>query len=125
MVARFRWIGPGPSGIHRGVLGYDRQRTAMAAEVILSQGGWCVLEVCTDVSRQQWDPRVVIFDITPQAVADIVEQEVGHEPERDARLTGCDRRGLRPDPAMGAYLCYVAGDLDRRVARDSPRSPIC
>ncbi len=51
---------------------------------------------------------MVIFDLHPEAVADTVAEEILYEPELDARLTGCDRQTLRPDPGMGAHLCYVA-----------------
>jgi hypothetical protein len=42
-------------------------------------------------------------------VADAVEEELEYEPQLDARLAGCDRRTLQPDPSKGAFLCYVAG----------------
>jgi hypothetical protein len=51
---------------------------------------------------------VVICDRVADAVAATVAEQIEHEPERDARLTGCDRCTLAPEPAMGAYLCYVA-----------------
>ncbi len=87
--------------------GYDRSRTVSAARSILAQGGWCVLEVCVDVAQQRWEGRVVIFDLTPEAVADAVAAEIDYEPEKDARLTGCNRRTLQPDGGMGSHLCYV------------------
>jgi hypothetical protein len=67
-----------------------------------------VFEVCVDVPTQQWEARAVIFDLQPDAVADTVAEEIRYEPELDARLTGCDRCTLHPEPAMGEYLCYVA-----------------
>lgn len=94
---------------HCWVQGYDRHRATIAAAAILSQGGWCVFEVCVDVPRQRWEVRPVIFDLGPEAVAATVAEEIAYEPELDARLTGCDRRTLQPVPAMGAYLCYVSG----------------
>jgi CBS domain-containing protein len=90
------------------VLGYDRFRAVAGAQSILDQGGWCVLEVCVDVPTQRWEARVVIFARLAEAVVDKVAEEIMVEPERDARLSGCDRRTLRPIPAMGAVLCYVA-----------------
>jgi CBS domain-containing protein len=90
------------------MLGYDRLRAVAGAQSILDQGGWCVLEVCVDVPAQRWEARVVIFGLTAEAVADNVATEIACESERDARLTGCDRRTLRPIPAMGAHLCYLA-----------------
>ena len=86
----------------------DRPHVIAAAQSILDQGGWCVLEVCTDVPRQCWEARVVIFDRVADAVADAVAKEINYEPSYDARLTGCDRRTLRPDAGMGAHLCYVS-----------------
>ena len=104
---RFRWMRR-RSAIHAVMSGYERSRAVAAAQAIIDQGGWCVLEVCVDVPSQRWEARVLIFDLTAEAVADTVADEIMYEPERDARLSGCDRRTLRPDPAMGAHLCYVA-----------------
>jgi hypothetical protein len=88
-----------------------------AAQRILDQGGWCLYECCIDVPRQLWEARLVIFDLSAEAVANAIEAEIELEPEHDARLTGCDRRTLCPDPGMGAYLCYVT---DERAG--SPRN---
>jgi CBS domain-containing protein len=90
------------------VLPYTRTDVVAAAQSILDRGGWCVLEVCVDVPGQRWEPRLLICDRSADAVADAVAREVRREPERDARLTGCDRRTLRPDPGMGAHLCHLA-----------------
>ncbi len=86
----------------------DSDRVTAAADRILDQGGWCVFEVCVDVPEQRWESRALIFDLSPVAVAEAVEHEIAYEPELDARLSGCDRRTLAPDPSMGAFLCYVA-----------------
>ncbi len=67
-----------------------------------------MLEVCTDVPRQRWDASAVIFNPLAEAVADAVAIEIDYEPFYDARLTGCDRRTVRPDADMGAHLCFVA-----------------
>jgi hypothetical protein len=96
------------AGIHPGVFGFDRPPVVRAAQSILEQGGWCVLEACVDIPSQEWETRVLIFDLVPEAVADAVIAELVDEPEHDARLTGCDRRTLCPDPSMGAHLCYLA-----------------
>ncbi len=90
------------------MLGYERERAVAAAQAILERGGWCVFEVCVDVPGQRWEARVVIFDVVADAVADAVEREIEYERELDARLSGCDRRSLRPEAGMGAHLCYVA-----------------
>lgn len=87
---------------------YDRSLVICAARSILEQGGWCVLERCVDIPRQQWETTLLVFDIAPEGVADAIEEELEHEREYDARLSGCDRRTLGPDPGMGAYLCYLA-----------------
>ncbi len=90
------------------MLPFDRSRTAAAAQAVLEQGGWCVLEACVDVPGQRWEPRVLICERDPAAVADAVGEELEREPDLDVRLAGCDRQTLRPDPGMGAALCYVA-----------------
>jgi len=74
-----------------------------------------VLEVCTDVPRQHWEARVLIFDRVAEAVADAVAEEIAYDPEYDARLTGCDLRTLGPEPGLGAHLVYLA---------DAPATPI-
>jgi hypothetical protein len=83
----------------------ERARTLDAAQRILAQGGWCVLEVCVDVPGQLWEPHLLLFDLVADAVADAVEDEVTHEPGLDARLTGYNRTTLAPDPGMGAFPC--------------------
>jgi hypothetical protein len=93
--------------MHQPVAGYERSRVIEAAQAILSQGGWCVLESCLDVPGQRWEARVLIFDLLPDGVAAVVEDEIAAEPDYDARLTGCDRRTLVPNQALGAHLCYV------------------
>ena len=87
---------------------FDRERTISAAQAILDERGWCVLEACTDVPRQVWEARLLMFDHVADVIAETVEGEVREEPWLDLRLTGCDRVTLRPDPALGTYLCYVA-----------------
>ena len=110
------------SGIHRSVSPHERSRTIAAARSILDQGGWCVLEVCVDVPHQLWESRVLIFDLVPNAVADVVDEEVGHEPQLDARLTGCNRCTLQPDEGLGAFPCYLA-EHPRGPAEPTPAEP--
>ena len=102
----------------------ERSRIVEAAQSILDLGGWCLLEVCTDVPRQHWEGRVLIFDRTAEAVADAVEEEIAYEPQHDARLTGCDRRTLGPNASMGAHLVYLtdAPDTSTRPLPARPKS---
>jgi hypothetical protein len=67
------------------------------------------MEVCLDVPAQDWEARILVFDLAAEAVADTVIDEIRANPELDVRLTGCSRATLAPDPDMGAELCYVAG----------------
>src|ERR1700751_3073454 len=97
------------------VAAYERERTVAAARSIISRGGWCVLEVCVDVPSQQWEVCALLFDLVAESVADVVEEEIAFEPDLDARLTGCDRCTLAPDPGLGARLCYIA-DAPRPAA---------
>lgn len=87
----------------------ETRLVARAAQAILDQGGWCVLEECVDVPSQRWQARLLIFDRVADGVAEVVGFEVAADPDHDLRLTGCDRATLRPDPAMGAHLCYLGG----------------
>ena len=108
------------------VLPCERSHVIAAAQSILDRGGWCVLEVCVDVPGQRWEARVLIFHLVAGAVADAVEEEIAYEPERDARLTGCDRRTLHGDPGLGAHLVYVAETpaplAPTPLAQPSPRA---
>lgn len=72
-----------------------------------------MVEACVDVPAQRWEVCALIFDLVPESVADLVEEEIEFGPGFDVRLTGCDRRTLQPDPTLGAALCYLA---------DTPRS---
>jgi CBS domain-containing protein len=99
---------------------HDRQRVIAAAQSILDQGGWCVFEVCTDVPGQRWEARLLIFELLADAVADAVADEIDYEPFYDARLTGCDRRMLRPDAGLGAHLCYLAEQPVRATTATKP-----
>ena len=99
------------------MFGYQRSQALAGAQSILDQGGWCVLDACVDIPGQRWEAQVLIFDLVADAVADVVEEEVTCKPERDARLTGCDRSTLRPNPAMGAHLCHLAGAPAPAVVR--------
>jgi CBS domain-containing protein len=93
-----------------------------AAQAILDQGCWCVLEICSDVPSQRWDAELLIFNLVAGAVADVVEEEIAQEPGQDARLTGCDRATLHPVPEIGAHLCYL-GELPARTTFAARRSP--
>jgi hypothetical protein len=104
-----------PRPIPLGIVGDSAAGHVDAAQSILDQGGWCVLEVCTDVPRQHWEARVLIFDRVAEAVADADAEEIAYEPEYDVRLTGCDLRTLGPEPGLGAHLVYLA---------DAPATPI-
>lgn len=97
------------------VAAYERERTVAAARSIIGRGGWCVVEVCVDVPSQQWEVCALLFDLVAESVADVVEEEIAFEPDLDARLTGCDRCTLAPDPGLGARLCYIA-DAPRPAA---------
>ena len=103
------------------MLSYDRFRAVAGAQAILDQGGWCVLDVCVDVPAQRWESRVVICGRVAEAVADKVAKEIMYDSERDARLSGCDRRTLQPNPAMGAHLFYVADSLAPAATQDMAR----
>lgn len=111
------------TGISPAMVGYDRPRAIAAAESILAQDGWCVIELCSDLTRHRWEARALIFDLTPEAVADTVEEELEDEPGCDARLTGCSRRTLHPDPRMGAFLCHLA-ENPRSATRNAPAPPV-
>jgi hypothetical protein len=80
-----------------------------AAEKILARRLWCVVEVCLDVPRQHWEPRLVIFHRDGADVAAAVAEWTRSEPGRDVRLTGCRRTDLRLEPDAPTHLCHLAG----------------
>ena len=65
----------------------------------------------------------MVFDLTPDQVADVVEEEIALDPSLDVRLTGADRFALRADPSLVALLCWSAdpdveaGPLRRSASR--------
>ena len=66
----------------------------------------------------------MIFDLTPDQVADVVEEEISLDPSLDVRLTGADRFALRADPSMGAFLCYVAPTQPVETRAPAPQRAI-
>ena len=103
--------------------GYERGRVEQAAQAILDHGAWCVYEVCLDVPGQRWEARALIFDLLATAVADAVEAEIMLEPDRDARLTGCDRSILMPVAGLGSYLCYLGAHDGTTDGSAPPQAP--
>ena len=79
-----------------------------AAERILSRGLWCVVEVCVDVPRQDWERRLIIFRSQGAGVADAIAEWVRLAPGQDVRLNGCNRSDLRLAADLPTHLCYLA-----------------
>lgn len=88
--------------------GYERARVLRAAQAILDRGEGCRFEICLDVPTQHWEARSLILSRSAEQIADAVEHEIDLEPERDARLRGCDRRTLLPSAGAEAELVYVS-----------------
>jgi CBS domain-containing protein len=86
----------------------DLDAIAAAARPILDEELWCVLEVCLDVPAQRWEPRLIVFHREAHEVAAAVREWVDREPDRDVRLSGCDRSSLRPRAGVPPRLCHVA-----------------
>ncbi len=104
-------VGPGdarPRSVEPSMQPFVRSEARAAAQAILDRGGWCVLETGQDGPLRSWDAQLLIFELDAEAVAEVVWQEVCHEPGRDLRLTGCDRRTLRPSAGLGEHVCYLA-----------------
>ncbi|MEA2254303.1 MAG: hypothetical protein QOG35_348 [Solirubrobacteraceae bacterium] len=100
----------------------DLEAIARAAGPILDEGLWCVLEVCLDVPAQRWEPRLIVFRRDRREVAAAVGAWVAQEPDRDVRLSACDRSSLRPEPGVPPRLCYVAATPASTAAPPSPPS---
>ena len=74
----------------------------------IDRGGCCLYEACVDIPAQLWEPRILILDISADAVADAIEEEIELEPEHDGRITGCDRHTLGTIADVDLCLCYLA-----------------
>ncbi|MEA2250584.1 MAG: hypothetical protein QOG70_826 [Solirubrobacteraceae bacterium] len=98
----------------------DLDAIAAAASPILEEGLWCVLEVCLDVPAQRWEPRLIVFRRDGREVAAAVGAWIAQEPDRDVRLSGCDRSSLRPEPGVPPRLCYVAATPASAAAPPPP-----
>jgi hypothetical protein len=85
----------------------DRDGIMAAAEEILAAGMWCVIESCRDIPRQIWERNLVVFRDDGIGVAEVVAEWIEAMPDRDARLSGCTRRGLRTAPDAPRHLCYL------------------
>ncbi len=81
-----------------------------------------MLEACVDIPHQVWEPRVLMFEQTAEHVADAIAEELAGEPGCDARLTGCNRRTLQPDPDMGSWLFYLAEEALSASLAEPPGS---
>ncbi len=85
-----------------------REAVSAAAEEILAAGYWCVVESCSDVPRQIWDRRLVVFRRDGEAVAEVASEWVDAMPHLDARLSGCCRATLRTAPGAPRHLFYLS-----------------
>jgi hypothetical protein len=86
----------------------ERAEIVATASAVTARRSWCVIEVCVDVPRQQWEPRLLVCQSDPGAVADAVEDWVGTDPSCDVRLGALTRTGLQPDPQSPDLLCHLA-----------------
>jgi hypothetical protein len=93
---------------HHSPMPYERSRVFEAARRILERRGWCLYEVCVDVTAQRWEARALLLDLTAEGVAEACEAEIELEPEHDARLTGVDRGTFAPLPGIGPHLVYLS-----------------
>lgn len=99
----------------------DHGDLVIAAELILAQRLWCALEVCVDVGRQLWEPRIVIFRRDGEGVADAVEEWLWEAPDHDVRMIGRRRSDLQPVSGAPACLCYLAAVVAAPVTTDARR----
>jgi hypothetical protein len=118
----FRWFPTARRGIHATVLPADHERFVEAAELIIGAGGWFVLEVCLDIPKKGWEPRIVICRADASAVADAVRAELELEPALDARLTWSDRATWLPVRSRGAHLVHLAHAQTAPVTHVVPRA---
>ncbi|HEX7300471.1 MAG TPA: hypothetical protein VF257_15850 [Solirubrobacteraceae bacterium] len=75
---------------------------------LVDAGLWCVIEVCTDVPAQRWEPRLVLFLTDAVALVREVAAWIEDVPMWDARVAGYARDALRRDEAAPTALCHVA-----------------
>lgn len=80
------------------------------AQAILDARLWCVVEVCTDVPAQTWEPRLLVCRDDAEVVATAADDWFRQEPEHDVRLAGYTRDTLRRVDGAPAPLCHVADE---------------
>jgi len=79
-----------------------------AAERIIDRGLWCVVEICVDVPRQDWERRLTILRRDGRSAAEVVADWIRTVPCYDVRLSGCRRTDLRLVADAPSHLCYLA-----------------
>jgi hypothetical protein len=77
-------------------------------ERIISQGMWCVLEACTDVAAQSWEPVLLVCSTEEEMVSGALVTWIGDFPSQDLRLCGYTRDTLRRVDQGPSVLCYLA-----------------
>jgi CBS domain-containing protein len=108
------------------VLSFSHDELAAAAAAIIGADAWCVLELCVDPARQQWEPRLVVLESDPGTVAAAIAEELAREPSVDARICAYDRTTLMPLAGLPSHLCQVAvataldGDLGALLLTGPP-----
>jgi hypothetical protein len=75
---------------------------------IVDAGLWCVVEICTDVPAQRWEPRLMLCLTDVVALLREIVGWIEDVPMWDVRIAGYEREALWRDEAAPTALCHVA-----------------
>ena len=106
-VTDLRWkVRESPASLWR-VLWLSHDELVVAVTTIIDADAWCVLELCADAPSQRWEPRLLLCETDPAAVAAAIGAELRREQDADARIRGYDRTTLQPIRDLATHLCQV------------------
>jgi hypothetical protein len=78
------------------------------ARAIVSDGMWCVIEACTDIHAQSWNPVLLICSTEEERVSRELAAWIADFPAHDLRICGYTRDSLRRVDEAPTAICYLA-----------------
>ena len=78
---------------------------------IVAEGMWCVVEACTDIARQRWEPVLLVCSHEEEAVSREVEAWIADYPDQDLRICGYTRDSLWRVEDGPSAICYLAASV--------------
>jgi hypothetical protein len=75
---------------------------------IVSGGMWCVVEACTDVADQRWEPVLLVCSAEEETVSGALAAWIDDVPADDLRVCGYTRDTMRRVDESPSAICYLA-----------------